>query len=147
VNVVVTNATGSSTSTVVLAQSGPSLLVQADGKHALAVVVHADGSSDLMSSAHPAKAGEYLILFAVGLGPTNPSVPAGKVFTGTAQTTNTVSVSIGNVPANVAFSGINGFTGLYQINVQVPSAGIGDQSLLASVAGTQTQPAVYVTLQ
>src|SRR5262249_6699612 len=42
------------------------------------VITHASDFS-LVTAQHPATAGEYLAIFATGLGPTNPSVPAGAV--------------------------------------------------------------------
>jgi uncharacterized protein (TIGR03437 family) len=39
-----------------------------------------------------------------------------------AETTHTVTVTIGSVPATVSFAGLApGWVGLYQVNVQVPA--------------------------
>ena len=93
------------------------------------------------------KAGETLVLFGVGFGPTAPQVPAGQVFTGAASTTSPVTVTIGGVAANVVFSGLTG-AGLYQINLTVPpGTGSGDQALQATVNGVQTPPGPVVNVQ
>ena len=55
-----------------------------------------------------------------------------------AQTTHTVTVTIGSVVADVSFAGLApGWVGLYQVNVQVPaSAPVGDAvPVLLSVGG------------
>jgi uncharacterized protein (TIGR03437 family) len=71
----------------------------------------------------PAHAGDYLLVFATGLGAvTNPPR------TGAAATASPLSqlsvyptATIGGLPATVSFAGLApGFIGLYQVNVQVP---------------------------
>src|ERR1019366_10304018 len=85
----------------------------------------------------PVKPGETLTVFGVGFGPTTPAVPAGKAFSGSAPTSNPVTITIGGVKANVSYSGITQ-AGLYQINVTVPNAASGDQPVQATVNGVQT---------
>jgi uncharacterized protein (TIGR03437 family) len=80
----------------------------------------------------PAGAGDYIEIFVTGLGTATPGGdPNGKVLpTGSVapangsvlyQTVQKPTVSIGGVATPVLFSGIApGFSGLYQINVQVP---------------------------
>jgi uncharacterized protein (TIGR03437 family) len=159
VNVTVTTPNGTVSSTVTLAAFGPSFSLFS-ARYPAGVILTPNGSGaygggayDLLgpSSAfsfntRPVKAGETLELYGVGFGPTNPPVPAGAAYSGAAPTTNTVTVTIGGVPATVLFSGIT-TTGLYQFNITVPNAGTGDQLLQASVNGVQTQGGVYVTLQ
>jgi len=160
VNVVVTNSSGTTTSTVTLAPISPSFSLLADGVHVAGVIPTPDGTGaygggtyDLVGpagvfafSTRPVKPGETLTLFGVGFGPTNPAVPAGKVFSGEAATINQVMISIGGVPANVAFEGITE-SGLYQFNITVPNTGSGDQALKAVVVGIQTQLGPLVTVQ
>ena len=93
------------------------------------------------------KAGETLVLYGVGFGPTTPHVPAGQPFSGAAPTTSPVTVTIGGVPAIVAFSGLT-MAGLYQINLTVPQGtGSGDQALAATVNGVQTPTGPVVAVQ
>ena len=94
----------------------------------------------------PVKAGETLILYGVGFGPTDPAVPAGKVFSGSATTHTPVSITIGGVSASVAFAGITQ-AGLYQFNLTVPASGSGDQAVQATVNGVQTQAGPLLTVQ
>jgi uncharacterized protein (TIGR03437 family) len=95
----------------------------------------------------PAKAGEILLLYGVGFGPTSPRVPAGQPFTGAAPTNSPVTITIGGVAANVAFSGITA-AGLYQFNLTVPAGtGSGDQALVATVNGVQAPAGPVVAVQ
>ena len=160
VNVVVTTASGSTTSTVTLAAYGPSFSLLPASNYAASVILtpsgtgaYGGGAYDLAGPAglftfttRPVKPGELLELFGVGFGPTNPAVPAGKAFTGAAPTTDIVSVTIGGVAARVLFSGITE-AGVYQFNVTVPQVSVGDQPLLATVAGVSTPSNVLITVQ
>jgi uncharacterized protein (TIGR03437 family) len=160
VNVVVATGTGSASSTVTLAAYGPSFSLL-DAKHVAGVIVTPNGSGaygggtyDLVGpsgafsfNTRPVKAGETLILYGVGFGPTSPRVPAGQAFSGTAPTTSPVTITIGGVSASVAFSGITE-AGLYQFNLTVPAGtGSGDRALAATVNGVQTPPGPVVTVQ
>jgi uncharacterized protein (TIGR03437 family) len=160
VNVVVTNENGSITSTVTLAQTSPSFSVFGDGQHLAAVILTPDGSGsyggglyDLAGPSgafdfktRPVKPGEYLELFGVGFGPTDPPVPAGQVLDKAAPMVNPVVITIGGVPADVSFAGVIE-TGLYQFNVTVPNVGSGDQVVQASVAGLLTQTGLVIAVQ
>ena len=99
-------------------------------------------------TSRPARAGDYILLFATGLGTTNPPYPVGKVLTSAypVPDLSTVSVLIGGTPATVQFAGMT-YSGLFQINIQIPS-GIpaGDQPIVLGVAGQASLPAVYLTL-
>jgi uncharacterized protein (TIGR03437 family) len=95
----------------------------------------------------PVKAGETLVLFGVGFGPTTPHVLAGQPFSGAAPTSNPVTITIGGVPASVAFSGITA-AGLYQFNLIVPpGTSSGDQALQASAGGVKTAAGPVVSVQ
>jgi uncharacterized protein (TIGR03437 family) len=161
VNVTVTTASGTATSTVTLAAYGPSFSPLGDAKHAVGEIAtptgtgaYGNGTYDVLGpsntfsySTRPVKAGETLVLYGVGFGPTSPRVPAGQPFTGSAPTTSPVTVTIGGAPANVVYSGIT-MAGLYQINLIVPpGTGSGDQALVATVNGVQTPAGPVVTVQ
>src|ERR1019366_2011011 len=94
-----------------------------------------------------AKAGDSVELFGVGFGPTNPTVPAGRPYSGAAATTNAVKLLINNTTVTPSFAGLSA-AGLYQINFTVPSGlGVGDVPLQATVGGTQTPSGIVVSLQ
>jgi uncharacterized protein (TIGR03437 family) len=161
VGVVVTTASGSASSTVTLATYAPSFSLLGDGKHVAGEIATPDGSGaygggtyDLVGpsnalsfNARPVKAGETLILYGVGFGPTTPVVPVGQPFSGAARTNNPVTVTIGGVSDPVTFVGISE-AGLYQLNLTVPAnTGSGDLALQATVNGIQTPPGPVVTVQ
>lgn len=83
-------------------------------------------------TSHPAKIGDpqTLAILATGLGPVNPPVQTGSgASDGVLHTTTTQpTVLIGNVPAQVVFSGMSPqFPGVYQLNVIVqPGTPTGD---------------------
>ena len=161
VSVTVTTPGGTTTSTVNLAPAAPSFLLL-DNTHVTGIIQRADGSgiygggtydivgptgSSLGFKTVAAKAGDSLVLFAVGFGPTKPAVPAGKPFSSAAPATSPVQVLINNTPITPAFAGLTG-AGLYQINLTVPPGlGQGDMPLRAMVGGSPTQPNVVVSLQ
>jgi uncharacterized protein (TIGR03437 family) len=161
VAVVVTTASGSTTSTVTLGQFGPSFSLL-DTKHVAGIILRSNGSgaygggtydilgptgSSLGYATVAAKAGDSVELFGVGFGPTSPAVPAGQAFSGAALTTNPVKLLINNVSVTPAFAGLSS-AGLYQINLTVPAGlGTGDVSLLATVGGVQTPPTVVISLK
>lgn len=160
VTVTVTNPNGTTSATVTLAAESPSFSLL-DSKHVAAIIATPDGSGaygggtyDLVGPAgafvyntRPVKAGEVLVLYGVGFGPTSPAVPAGKAFAGAAQTTNPVIITIGGMNAQVAFAGITG-AGLYQFNVVVPVTGrVGDVAIQATVAGVKSVAGPVVTMQ
>lgn len=161
VPVVVTTSVGTATSTVTLAQFAPSFLLL-DSKHVTGIILRSNGSGaygggtyDIIgptgsSLGYPtvaAKAGDNVELYALGLGPTHPSVPAGQGFSEAAPTTNPVTLLINNMTVVPSFSGLTG-AGLYQLNLTIPSGlGTGDVPLQAMVGGVQTQAGVVISLQ
>ncbi len=161
VHVVVTTGNGTFTSAVTLAPFAPSFLLL-DSKHVAAIILRPNGSgaygggtydivgptgSSLGYATVAAKAGDSVVLFAVGLGPTSPSVPSGRPFSGAAPTTNPVSILINNVSVTPSFAGLSS-AGLYQINLTIPSIPVtGDVALLTNVGGTQTPSGVVISLQ
>jgi uncharacterized protein (TIGR03437 family) len=161
VNVVVATPAGTVTSTVTLAQFGPSLSLL-DSKHVAGVISRLDGSGsngggtyDIIGPAGtslgyktvPAKAGDTMILFGVGFGPTNPVVASGKAFSGSAPTTNTVQFVINGTAVSPFYSGITS-AGLYQFNLALPAGlGTGDVTLQATVGGVRSPSGIVLSLQ
>ncbi|MCU1330167.1 MAG: hypothetical protein JWN34_5537 [Bryobacterales bacterium] len=156
----VTSGGVTASSTVTLAPAGPSFLLLADGKHATGIIITPNGSGsqgggsyDLLGPAslgagfRPAKKGEAVAIYAVGLGPTSPAVPSGQIFSGAARMVNAPVVTLGSAPVAVDFAGIVG-AGLYQINFVVPqNAGSGEQSLQALTGGVSTQANITIPIE
>jgi hypothetical protein len=111
-------------------------------------VVHSSDYS-LVTSAKPAKAGEILVLYASGLGPTSAVVDYGQPFPkDPAPVTAPVSVSVnGNVAPAIYAGSYPGAVDAYQVNFQVPSGfGPGVVPLQLS-AGFITGSAVTIPIQ
>jgi len=99
---------------------GPTPPYVQNGAHIVAQ--RADGT--LVSGTSPAKPGEVLVMYAVGLGATNPSVASGAATPASPYHLVTVqpTVTVGSQPSTVSFAGLTAFfVGLYQINFQVPA--------------------------
>jgi uncharacterized protein (TIGR03437 family) len=88
------------------------------------IAVHADAS--LVTVDAPARPGEVVILYAAGLGRTNPDTINGQVATLAAPIRRlgdlTVTLSgVAVASSNIAYAGLApGFAGLYQINLKLP---------------------------
>lgn len=164
VPVVVTTGNGSVTSSVTLAQFGPSFCLLGDDKHVAGIIIRTDGSgaygggtydiigptgTSLGYATVAAKAGDSIQLYGVGFGPASPAFPAGAALPagdyGTA--TNKIQLVIDGTTVTPGFAGITE-AGEFQFNLTVPAGlGTGDVSLQGTVAGVQTQSGVVIALQ
>jgi len=126
---------------VVTAASAPGIFTLPDNQGA---ILNQDYSVN--DPSQPARLGTTVMIFATGAGAVAPPVPAGQAapaipLSGTPQNP---TVTIGGVPAHVAFSGLApGYAGLWQINAVIPgSAPTGDdipvQISLGSASNTVT---------
>jgi uncharacterized protein (TIGR03437 family) len=108
-------------------------------------ILHAS-SYVLVSSSAPAQPGEYILIFATGLGSLRTPVPSGTPAPSNppAETLDTPIVAIGGLSSLVGFSGLApGFVGLYQVDVQVPlSIAPGNQTLQISADGVFSNTAI-----
>jgi uncharacterized protein (TIGR03437 family) len=98
----------------------------------------------------PAKPGETIVLWGTGFGPTDPiaapgvQVPSDKTY----STTTLPKVTIDKVSAKVYGAALAaGFTGLYQVAIQVPeSIRDGDWPIQASIGGVESPTGVVLTV-
>lgn len=155
VNVSVTTANGTGTSTVNFGLVSPAFSLLGDGRHVAGIILRNDGSGafgngtyDIIGPAGttfgyptvPAQAGDTVELFGVGFGPV---ISVG----GVSEATSRVDVTIGNVSVTPAFSGLSS-PGLFQFNLVLPSGlGSGDVPLTATVNGSSTQNAVVISVR
>lgn len=107
--------------TLQLTSTSPTVF-EAPGRWAIAT--HADGT--LLTTASPAAADEIVVIYACGLGPTQPAFPGGQIVTAAAViTTPSFGVWLNGSPvetSRIKYAGATpGFAGLYQINVQLPA--------------------------
>jgi len=106
----------------------------------------------LADTANPVPAGAVLEIYATGLGPVTRNVASGTVSPGDppAEVQQTVSATIGGLPADIKFKGLTpGSVGLYQINTVVPT-GIPPGSavpIVISVGGQVSQPGVTIAVR
>lgn len=86
------------------------------------LATHLDGS--VVTAASPAHGGEWIVLWAGGLGQTNPAAIPNEVAAVEAQLVSPVEVQLNGVPvpsANINYAGaVVGYAGLYQVNLLVP---------------------------
>src|SRR5262249_44042227 len=104
---------------VSLAAVSPGVLAYADGT---LVAQHADGV--LVDSARPARAGEVLVTYLVGMGGTDPSISSGAASPSNplARSRSSLEMLVDGQTAPISFAGLTpGFVGLFQVNFQVPS--------------------------
>jgi uncharacterized protein (TIGR03437 family) len=115
---------------------------------AQAAITHADGT--LVSNASPATVNETVVVYATGLGPVSgPMVTGAPASLTSLQPTspNQATATLGGINAPVSFSGLTpGFTGLYQVNVQVP-ANAAPGSFLTINIGGERAPAVPLPIR
>jgi uncharacterized protein (TIGR03437 family) len=78
----------------------------------------------ITTAEQPAARGDYIEIYATGLGPVD-------------DTALVPEVTIGGAPASVTYSGlVSGYPGLYQVNVQIPpDAPAGEQQLQITIGG------------
>jgi uncharacterized protein (TIGR03437 family) len=89
-----------------------------------------------LSSTNLANPGDQLVLYAIGLGATNPAVPAGLAPSTIVQTATLPTLTVGGVDATVSFAGLSpGEAGLYQINFTVPAGVQGNAPVVLSIGG------------
>lgn len=149
--VVVTNNGAAGAPFTAAAQSiSPSFFVFSDNQHVAAV--HANG--DLVGAASlsipgytfsPAQPGEVLEIYANGFGPTSTPVVPGSVMQG-GTLSPLPAIKVGGIPATVQFAGLV-FPGEYQFNVVIPAnVPGGDQPIVASYNGSNTQSGTVITI-
>ena len=82
----------------------------------------------------PAKPGEFVALYATGLGVTEPQFATGAVASQIAPAVYPVTVTVGGVAADVLYAGAApGYVGLYQVNIRI-QAGVASGNLPVSLA-------------
>jgi len=133
---------------VQLTSTAPGLFPWVDN---LAIAVHLDGS--LLTAASPAKPGEIVILYAVGLGWTTPDTTSGRVPVSAAwiQARSQMRVLLNGVPLpteSLLYAGLApGFVGLYQINLRLPTVLPHNPEIRLSIGAQMSPPSVLLATQ
>jgi uncharacterized protein (TIGR03437 family) len=88
------------------------------------IVVITDAQYDLRDATHPAKPGDTIILWTIGLGPTIPPVPDGAVPPAGPPAVATITPRVGGISPSMgltpSFAGLSGTPGLYEVIVTIP---------------------------
>jgi uncharacterized protein (TIGR03437 family) len=116
--VVTNNTTASNTVTVAAASFAPGILAANELGYGDGTITHLNNT--VVNSASPAKVGETVQMYVVGLGALATPVTDGNGFTGVDNAVVKPIVSINNVPAAVVYWGLTEDAGLYQIDVTIP---------------------------
>lgn len=128
---------------VVLAEVAPAILETPGSNGEMPAIIRvSDGS--LVSAGSPVRAGEAVVIYALGLGPVDGEIAAGHAAPDSPplRTRYPVEVRIGDVVAETWFAGLSpGMVGLYQVNAEIP-AGLGEgiHLLRLMVNGTASEP-------
>jgi uncharacterized protein (TIGR03437 family) len=143
----ITVGSQTATQTFALAAASPGIFTVNGSGSGDGVILHADNS--LVSAAKPASAGEQVVIYATGLGATNPSFSTGTAANQINTTLLPTSVTVGGKGATVTFSGLTqGLVGLYQVNTIVPSGLTGSQPVVITVGSSYSSRAgVTMALQ
>jgi len=131
---------------ILVAPAQPGVFYFDDGGVARLTAQHFSDYS-LVTSASPAKPGETLTIYLIGMGGTNPPVasadlpPVGTL----ARAVEPPTVMIGGKQAALSFSGLNpGFVGLYQINLTVPDGVSGELPVVITQDGVEANSTFLV---
>jgi uncharacterized protein (TIGR03437 family) len=125
----------------------PALVTQNNSVTGLAAVYESTGNT-VVTQAVPAKAGDLVYFYAVGLGATNPPIGTGAIATATSPTVTTPTLTVGGATAKVAFAGVPqgvGY-GIYQVNFTVPAGVQGTQPLVLTIGGVSSSSTITMAL-
>lgn len=131
-----------------LAAAAPSFF-SPDGRSIVAT--HADGT--LVTEEAPARKGETVVVYATGLGPTNPATPPNRIAPAPAPLANMKDFrvllnGIAVDPGRVPYVGLTpGFAGLYQINLELPDDAPAGPEIRAGYADAMSPPGRLLILR
>ena len=107
----------------------------------------------VVPGARAVKPGDVVLLFATGLGPTNPVYQAGEIPGAIAPTRDAVTVTVAGTTlaaADVLYAGVSpgSISGLYQINIRIPAATAdGNIPVVLRIGGQSTQSNAIIAVK
>ena len=105
------------------------------------------GTATSVPAGTPAAPGETIVVWGNGFGATNPAAVNGQVQAGAAPLVQIPTIQFNGANGTVLFAGLTG-TGLYQINVTVPSSvADGDASVVALTLGVSSPINGLITIK
>jgi uncharacterized protein (TIGR03437 family) len=136
-------STGETITIVPFAPGIFSLNQAGSGQGAVEIAATGQLAAPLADAGVPVKPGQYIAIFATGLGPVSnePATGSAALSDPLSSTLTVPIVTIGGAAAKVVYSGLApGFAGLYQVNALVPDgAPTGDSvNLLISMGGVES---------
>ena len=134
--------TSSAASMLTLGASAPRIL-EGNGQGAIR---NASQNFVLADTGNPAKAGDALAIYCIGLGKVQGGLASGLAASGEPAVAQ-VQATIGGKPAQVLFAGLApGFVGLFQVNALVPSGLTPGrvEVVLSTADGTSNRPSIPV---
>ncbi len=114
------------------------------------IVVVTDAQYNVRDATHPAKPGDTVILWCIGLGPTNPPVPDGEVPpVGPPALAMLPVVELSTAFSDVvpSFAGLSGTVGLYEVIVTLPDNTFYGVALMTLRTPTWTSNSVPIAVQ
>lgn len=135
---------------VTLVDSAPALFPNSDG---LAIATDYNAAYALCTAAAPAKPNDLIVLYATGLGRTQPNPDPGEIPTSAAPIVNiaTLQVLLDGKPVPTSFinyAGVTpGYAGLYQINFYLPGDVGTNPQIQVAVAGQTSTTGVKLAVQ
>ena len=112
--------------------------------------VRSNGAQILADANNPVSAGQYIVMYATGLGSVTPTVDDGAAgpTAPLSLVSNSTSLTIGGADATIAYAGLApGFASLYQVNAIVPSVPPGNAVPLVLTVGGQSSPPVTIAVK
>jgi uncharacterized protein (TIGR03437 family) len=135
--------------TVSLVDAAPALFPLGNG---YIIATHgADGS--LITAASPAQGGEYIVVYATGLGRTEPNPGPGEIPQGAATIEDYTSLSVYLDGAAlpwylIKYAGVTpGSVGLYQVNIQLPNPVDANPQILVTIGGQSSMAGLQIPAQ
>jgi uncharacterized protein (TIGR03437 family) len=95
----------------------------------------------------PARPGEFVIAYGMGMGQTNPNLPAGTIppaREGGHPVSGTVSLRFGTATLTPLYVGLSSFAGVYIVGFQVPALPNGDYELQITINGISSPTGVVI---
>ena len=95
----------------------------------------------------PARPGDFVIAYGMGMGQTSPNLPAGTIppaREGGHPVSGTVNLRLGTATLNPLYVGLSSFAGVYIVGFQVPPMATGDYELQITINGTSSPTGVVI---
>lgn len=140
---VVRNSIPSAPVQIPVAAAAPGLFQNPNGA---LVALNKDGSVN--SAANPAHAGDYVVLYGTGGGPT-PGENPNLVAVAAVPTPQSASATVGGQNATVLYCGSAPglISGAFQVNLLLPAGLTGAQSVVIAIGGASSQQGVTIAIQ